>query len=107
MAYLRDNYANEGPAGVAKHLERSEKSVRRTAYYAGVAQGSGETQKCWSCRWATNPAGNPCPWSSRFKPVKGWNAELVLMKPSTDWQREHNYVIKSYRIRGCPLFKEG
>ena len=47
---------------------------------------------CWNCAKAT---GSECPWVRSFKPVDGWKAE-----------KSEQYA-DGYRVKECPLFKEG
>lgn len=49
-------------------------------------------QLCWSCDYAIGK----CQWSSKFKPINGWDAEYV---PATSTRPS------SYRIYDCPLFE--
>lgn len=59
-------------------------------------------QRCWFCRHAVPHQGNERPWTMRFEPVPGWDAE------------ERPYLLgrgarlaTTYKIRDCPRFEEG
>ncbi len=54
---------------------------------------SKDTQLCWECKRATGG----CRWSADLKPVKGWDAEKVIIK---DFEGD----IESYKVKACPLF---
>lgn len=49
---------------------------------------------CWFCAKAGGK-DSECPWASRLKPVPGWKVQAG--EAYTD----------SYKIKECPLFKEG
>lgn len=57
------------------------------------------TNICFDCIHAVpDDDGHGCPWSMRFEPVPGWNAELVLLGG-------YKCKIETYEIKGCPLFE--
>lgn len=61
------------------------------------------TQLCWRCANAVpdETGMRGCSWSREFRPVPGWTAERVIIKPL---QRRS---ITTYAISACPQFEEG
>ena len=59
--------------------------------------------KCWSCRWATNPPGNKCPWSARLIPRRDWTLKTVTVRSMT---REGVRDIDRKFITECPGWEE-
>lgn len=59
-------------------------------------------QLCWSCRKATNPAGNDCPWSSKCEPVEGWIAKYIKREYTSKGNKP---TYESYAIESCPLYQ--
>lgn len=57
---------------------------------------------CWDCKRATSSKSG-CIWVSDFKPVKGWEAERVILAKRSP----HEKLVKTYRVIKCPLFIEG
>jgi hypothetical protein len=57
---------------------------------------------CWGCEWAAGK-DHKCPWSTKFKPVPGWNAT-----PTKIVVNEINYkkTIHSFFVKECPLFEK-
>lgn len=53
---------------------------------------------CWDCKRATG--GQGCPWADKLEPVEGWEAEQTKIKYYLE-----EYA--SYKVKKCPLFKEG
>ena len=53
-------------------------------------------QLCWLCGKATGG----CSWSSCFKPIPNWTADIVEVK-----EDEGNY--STYKIISCPEFIKG
>ena len=60
------------------------------------------SQLCWDC---ANACGG-CPWSEKFQPVPGWDAEPVIIRNHQDRGPE-NFSAKSYKIYACPQFTKG
>lgn len=60
--------------------------------------------KCWSCKWATNPPGNKCPWSARLIPRRDWTLKTVTVRSMT---REGIRDIDRNFITDCPGWAEG
>lgn len=54
---------------------------------------------CWDCAKATK--GDECPWVRKFEPVPGWVAKKTIIE-----QSKGEYT-DSYKVKECPLFKEG
>lgn len=52
-------------------------------------------QPCWTC---TKYLGG-CPWSARFEPVPGWDAEPVEKSGNNT-----NPPISTYDIKSCPMY---
>lgn len=52
-------------------------------------------QPCWTC---TKYLGG-CPWSARFEPVPGWDAEPVEKSGNNT-----NSPISTYNIKSCPMY---
>lgn len=52
-------------------------------------------QPCWTC---TKYLGG-CPWSARFEPVPGWDAEPVEKSGNNT-----NPPISTYNIKSCPMY---
>ena len=52
-------------------------------------------QPCWTC---TKYLGG-CPWSARFEPVPGWDAEPVEKSGNST-----NPPISTYNIKSCPMY---
>ena len=52
-------------------------------------------QPCWTC---VNYNGG-CPWSARFEPVPGWDAEPVEKSGNNT-----NSPISTYDIKFCPMY---
>ena len=52
-------------------------------------------QPCWTC---TKYLGG-CPWSARFEPVPGWDAEPVEKSGNNT-----NPPISTYDIKFCPMY---
>lgn len=103
--FIKEWANSASDAAIAAVLNRSARSVKTRRCQLGLmhAKPADQAQPCWSCKWATNPIGNPCSWSARLKPVKGWDAEFIVMRA----QGERLKPMKSFKIRHCPLFKEG
>ena len=59
-------------------------------------------QRCWTCVHGAPKKDDPCPWSTRFKPVPGWTAWPSQLRASGNFQ-----AVDSYAIADCPLYKEG
>lgn len=57
---------------------------------------------CWYCKRATSSKSG-CIWVSDFKPVKGWEAERVILAKRSPYEKP----VKTYRVIKCPLFIEG
>ncbi len=58
------------------------------------------SQPCWDC---ANACGG-CPWSAKFQPVPGWDAEPVIIRNHLN-RGEENFSAKSYKIYACPQFR--
>lgn len=58
-------------------------------------------QLCWSCAKACGG----CPWSDRFEPVQGWDAESCR-RVYRDAAVGTRYI-DSYTIRECPEYVKG
>ena len=106
--YMRDHAQEMFADEMARRLGRSVQAVRKRAVdkkirFRAIGKNVQSHQICWSCKWSINPIGNPCPWSSRFEPVEGWDADPVVLSP----QGIHSKPIPSFRIRSCPLHEEG
>ena len=52
-------------------------------------------QPCWTC---VNYNGG-CPWSARFEPVPGWDADPVQKSGNNT-----NPPIDTYDIKSCPMY---
>lgn len=53
-------------------------------------------QPCWTClRYCGG-----CPWSARFEPVPGWDAEPVEKSGNNT-----NPPISTYNIKSCPMYE--
>ena len=68
------------------------------------AKTSDRDTLCWTCRKATNPVGNDCPWSGALRPVPGWHI--------TTYTRTYQFKGKTFDethkyVDSCPLFEEG
>lgn len=65
-----------------------------------AARGMKERQKqdtiCWNCK----KSGGRCSWSSRYIPVKGWEAKET-------WLKLPEKIVPSYCVLKCPEFEEG
>ena len=55
-----------------------------------------DDQPCWTC----SKACGGCDWSKKFKPIKGWDAEPMIVKDKEGY-------IRSYRIKKCPEYIKG
>lgn len=53
-----------------------------------------EEQLCWSCK----KAGGLCPWSNKYKPVDGWDAQEVDLYNGRTFE-------KNWLISGCPEYE--
>lgn len=53
-------------------------------------------QPCWSC---VNACGG-CDWSSRLRPIPGWDARKIV-KPDA---KSPTGLWETYEIRSCPQF---
>lgn len=52
-------------------------------------------QPCWTClRYCGG-----CPWSARFEPVPGWDAEPVKKSANNT-----NLPLDTYDIKSCPMY---
>lgn len=71
-----------------KKKEATTKKRPRTKW------GRSDEAICWKCAKAGGK-DSECPWASGFKPVPGWKAEA-----------SEQYA-DGYRVKECPLFKEG
>lgn len=98
-AYIRKHYGRLSPAAIADALARPKESVKKRAAKLGVTKKA-HIQPCWTCKWAVNPRGNPCPWSENFSPVDGWSATPIIVKGIYK-------AFPSYRIEKCPLYEAG
>ena len=54
-------------------------------------------QPCWTC---TKYLGG-CPWSARFEPVPGWDAEPVKRRAMPHSAKEY---VDTYDIKSCPMY---
>lgn len=58
---------------------------------------------CWKCIHSVpDTRGHGCPWSLRFEPVDGWDAEPASYPSNRTNKR---VMIQSYEVRSCPLFE--
>lgn len=67
---------------------------------------------CWTCE---NACGG-CPWSRKFEPVEGWEAERSAISFRRDYThlrkdgkrtvRKHKIVTDSYLVLCCPLYEK-
>lgn len=117
---LLENYAKLGPAEIGRMLNRTTDAVQARKKYiakitktepkkATITKPTTRTKSdtlCFYCKWATNPAGNPCTWSGRrkdgslrFKPVTGWTTSEHETSSETEK--------KGFRVLDCPLYEEG
>lgn len=70
--------------------------LRRTHKKSGSQKRRGQ-QICVNCQRATGKRINSivCPWARSLTPVKGWEANKIILKDNTG---------ESYDIISCPLF---
>ena len=59
---------------------------------------------CWKCKNAVPGPEAGCPWSERFEPVEGWEAEFTQVRSQRNRAR---IEVESYCVIKCPLFEEG
>ena len=60
---------------------------------------------CWSCaNCVPDCKGRGCPWSERFEPVPGWEAEPTRIVSYFEAGKPH--IVDSYHVKKCPMFKE-
>lgn len=54
---------------------------------------------CWRCQ----KAGGKCSWSSRFKPVEGWEAKPTKVKVNKS--SKYANELDSFDVYECPEFE--
>ena len=94
--YIKNNYGKISRREMAEHLGISIEPLWVRARYLGVSEKQDKGTLCWDCAHATNKHWL-CPWSASLKPVKGWEADEIT------WGNRE----KSFKVKNCPLFKEG
>lgn len=99
-------------AEISKRLGKNYSTVQQYGKRVERAEMLGMIRKkdsiCWHCGLATGaPAeetGEPCPWAHGLKPVPGWDAEAVRI---TCYSSTGTSPGMTWRVDGCPLFREG
>ena len=59
---------------------------------------------CWTCEWAAGK-DKKCPWSSKFQPVPGWNADPTKIQVAPTNGNDKRHIIDSFIVHECPLYE--